>query len=158
MDLEIRESGNGGDLRLNGNDLATTDGLFNMPYLGLFGGNVEQETLPDTASVPGVLNLDWWGNNLLLQDQPEIQFNSEFERGLNQIALTTSGRAELESIVGRDLEFLRQLSDLEFSISLTGNDKLELDISFTEPEDLQEQNFKFLWDGTRLQQIINQTI
>ena len=41
-DLQIIENGDGGDAVLNGNDLSIIDGFQNMPYLGMFGGNVDK--------------------------------------------------------------------------------------------------------------------
>jgi len=44
MDLEIVETLNGGDLLIKNNDLSMIEGLQNMPYIGMFGGNVGHVT------------------------------------------------------------------------------------------------------------------
>lgn len=43
-DLKLKETGSGGDLIFNGNDLEVVEGFQNMPYLGIYGGNLEQNT------------------------------------------------------------------------------------------------------------------
>jgi hypothetical protein len=75
MDLAIIETGNGGDLQLVGNDLAMVNGIENMPYLGMFGGNIEESTV---NKVEKLQSFDWWGNNLLMPGNQSIQFNSSF--------------------------------------------------------------------------------
>ena len=65
-DLVIWETGNGGDAQLLGNDLATTDGLTNMPYLGWFGGNPGFITTGN--ELENEQRFDWWGNSLLLNN------------------------------------------------------------------------------------------
>ena len=78
-DLLIRETGNGGDLVLKGNDLAMVSGAENMPYLSMFGG------------------VNWWGNDLLLGEDIDLQFNSESEAAINDISLNSAGRVALEN-------------------------------------------------------------
>ena len=43
-DLAIYETGNGGDLLINNNDLSSVEILIHQVYLCLFGGNVEAST------------------------------------------------------------------------------------------------------------------
>jgi hypothetical protein len=37
-------------------------GIENMPYLGMFGGNIEESTV---NKVEKLQSFDWWGNNLI---------------------------------------------------------------------------------------------
>ena len=62
-DLVIYETGDGGDVQLQGNDLATTSGITNQPYLGWFGGNTDASTTGN--ELEGEQKLDWWGNSVL---------------------------------------------------------------------------------------------
>ena len=157
-DLSIFESGNGGDVEIQGDNVELTEGLFVQVYLALFGGNVEADTLDEDADDPTILNFDWWGNNLFFQDDPQLQFNSQTERTLNSVALTPAGRAEIEAAAREDLRFLRELGEVTVTVSIPDVDKVELMVTIQEPDEQQPQNFIFLWDGTKLETVINRVI
>lgn len=107
FDQAIGESdGNGGDLKLLGNDIALVYGNENQVYLALFGGNVEQNTPP---IVTANQTEDFWGNNLFWPNDPSRQFNSNTERILNTTALNSAGRIIIENAVKSDLKFLQDL-------------------------------------------------
>ena len=44
FDLALFETGNGGDYNFTGKDLAVVNGTENMPYIAMFGGNIEAST------------------------------------------------------------------------------------------------------------------
>ena len=69
-DLKLKETGSGGDLIFNGNDLEVVEGFQNMPYLGMYGGNLEQNT---KEFLPDEQRFDCWFNNLLLLKNSNIQ-------------------------------------------------------------------------------------
>ena len=85
MDLKLIETGSGGDIVFNGSDIEVVSGFQNMPYLGMYGGNVQQST---KEFLPNEQRFDHWGNNLLMLKNENIQFNSDLERLLLNIALT----------------------------------------------------------------------
>lgn len=127
-DLLIYETGNGGDLKLKGNDLAVVDGVENMPYLALFGGNVEGE---------------WWGNELLMPNKPDRHFVSETERTLNTVALTSAGRIKVEQAVLNDLAFLKKAvpgTTVTASVSIAGVDKLVIQVN------ISGEQITFVWN------------
>lgn len=146
-DLKMIETGNGGDLVLNGNDLQVIDGWQNMPYLGMFGGNIEASTTGPKISSEEAL--DWWGNNLLMQNEPETQLNSTLEKALNTIALTSSGRNQIKQAVLFDLAFMTQFGTLTADVYVTGVDRLRIDLTFQEPFIKQSTTFIYLWDGAK---------
>lgn len=114
FDLAIGEAdGNGGDIRLVGNDIALVFGTENQIYLALFGGNVEQST---PALSTNEQTFDYWGNSLLFAS--DNQFNSSTERALNTTALNSSGRIKIENAVKSDLTFLQRLG-AEVSVNVT---------------------------------------
>ncbi len=126
-DLTIRETLNGGDLVVESNDLQLTDELTNQVYLGLFGGNVEQSTFefnPDVANE----RFDFWGNELFHQDEPDFQFNSQFERTLNRVALNTQGLQELEQAAEQDLSFLSEFGTVNVDISIISHDRIRIHV------------------------------
>jgi len=127
-DLSLIESeGNGGDYQLLTNDFASVFNDENVIFLALFGGNIEEST---PSKVTRAQSFDWWGNNLLMRGQPEIQFNSQTERALNTTALTSSGRIVIENAMKKDLEFLKENGDLTISVKIVSDDRIHLSIRY----------------------------
>lgn len=156
MDLVLHETGNGGDLQLKGNDLDTSNSIFNLIYMGLFGGNPKAVTTGDELETEQ--RLDWWGNNLLSQDQPEIQQNSTFEQTLIEVALNSSGRLRIEEAAKNDLDFLKEIAEITIETRIIAVDKIEIIIFAKEPENEEKQSFIFIWDATKQILIENKTI
>lgn len=93
FDLAIVESFDGGDLSFNGVDLNTIDKKENQPYVAMFGGMADKS--------------QWWGNALVLNNRPSLQYNSLTEWTLNNTALTSAGRRSIETAISKDLAFLK---------------------------------------------------
>lgn len=119
FDLAIIETGNGGDLQLVANDLAIVNGIENMPYLGMFGGNQEQSKEQ---------NLDWWGNNVLMPGNKSTQLNSTVERIINTTPLTSAGRLTIENAIKKDLEFLNDFATIKVTVSVVDTDRIDVNI------------------------------
>ena len=147
MDLSIYETGGGGDLVLQGNDLESTNSLFNMPYLALFGGNVDSST-PTTRPV-NEQAFDYWGNSLLMPNNIEIQYNSLTEKALNETSLNSSGRIKIEQAVKKDLAFMSDFADITVLVSITGIDRVKITINVQEPTNNQNREFVYIWDATK---------
>lgn len=147
-DLLIIETGNGGDVVLLGNDLVTIEGFQNMPYIGMFGGNVEQSTVQNTTSTSGQQSFDWWGNSLLMFNQPVIQYNSILERTLKDIAITSSAREKIKRAVMDDLRFIQAFAELTVEVSIVGIDRILILIRIQEPTNLQSNEFTYIWNST----------
>ena len=137
MDLQINETGNGGDLVFNTNDISLTSEVYNQPYLAHFGGNKEALTLD---YVQGEERKDYWANTLLLQDKE--RFDSEFEKMLNNTELSSSGRLKLEQSASNDLTFLDGFSDKTSNVSITGSDRILLSETLTEGNN---KSFTYIW-------------
>ena len=150
-DLQLVENGDGGDLVLLGNDLVLIGGFQNMPYLGLFGGNPEGSTGEVNT---GEQRFDWWGNDLFFQNEESIQFNSELEDLLRRVALTSSGRLQIEQTTKKDLEFMGDFANVAVAVSLVDNDRIEIAIAIQQPDNLEATNFVYIWDATS-QELIN---
>lgn len=147
MDFKLIETGSGGDLVLNGNDLAVVNGFQNMPYLGMFGGNVEQST-GEPKSIDEQSS-DWWGNFLLYPNKPVIQFNSLLQRKLTEVALSSSGRLQIEQAVKTDLQFMTKFSTLSVDVSITAPERIEILIKIQEPNNKQTTELVYIWDSTK---------
>ena len=146
MDLEVLETGNGGDIVKNISDLSVIDGFQNMAYLALFGGNPNHST--PVERLHDVQMFDWWGNDLLLKENPKLQFNSLTEQTLMNVSLNNDGLAVVKQAVTRDLEFMKEFADLDISTSIISNDKVEIKVVIEQPDNEQNKSFVFLWDST----------
>jgi hypothetical protein len=126
MDLAITEmDGNGGDLILAGNDLAMVFGIENMPYLAMFGGNPGFVT---DNKVQEAESFDWWGNNLLMNGDQSLQFNSLVEEKLRTVALNSSGRVAIEEAVKKDLYFLKDVATVTVDVLIIAIDTIQINI------------------------------
>lgn len=139
MDILLHQTANGGDFSLKGNDLETTESIFNAIYLALFGGNFQQTE--DQYNEGD--RLYWWGNSVI-DDQP-AKMNSETENALRNNALNAAGRRSIIEAAKIDLGFLQEISDIEVSATITTAHTLSLFVSLTQTGD----QFKFVWDNTR---------
>jgi hypothetical protein len=146
MDLKLKDEGNGGELIKTTNDLAVIDGFQNMVYLALFGGNVKAST--PTQRIATEQDFSWWGNNLFNEGDESVQFNSETERALDNIALTSSGRVLIQQAVEKDLEFMQDFATVIVTIAIVGPDKIAIGVRVIEPDNLQKQDFIFIWNAT----------
>lgn len=125
FDLAISEKdGNGGDLQQLGNDLAVVNGIENMPYLAMFGGNREAST----GTIPIADAQDYWGNNLFMAGDASIQFNSKTERILNSTELTSAGRVIIENAIKDDLQFLEPQAKITVVVTIEATDRLRVSI------------------------------
>lgn len=147
MDFEVIETGDGGDLIKTPKDISVIDGLENVVYLAMFGGNVKQST--PTVRAANEQAFDWWGNNLIFPGDSVPQFNSETERILAQTPLTSAGRILIENAVKTDLEFVQPFADTTVVVSLIGLDKVIIAVRLDQPDNLQQKDFIYLWDATR---------
>jgi hypothetical protein len=145
MDLEVSETGNGGDLVKKSRDLSLVGSFQNVPYLSMFGGNVEQST-PQRRN-PGEQAFDWWGNTLLFPNNQSRQMNSETERTLSKVALTSSGRILIEQAVKSDLQFMKPYAKVSVSVMIVNVDRIAIAIKIVRPNDLEDQVFVWIWDN-----------
>lgn len=150
-DIELIDTGSGGDGIFTGNDFVTIDGLQNMIYIGLFGGNLESNTKDFLESEQ---RFDWWGNGLLLSENESAQFNSDTERLLRDVALTTSTRVQIEETVKSDLQFMTDFATIEVLVIFVNDDRIEINIKIIEPDNIEDKDFVFIWDATE-KELIN---
>ncbi len=146
QDVLILETLNGGDLNKVAGDLALAKGWENMPYIALFGGNVRQST--PTERVDGEQNFDWFGN--AFESDPSVQINSQTERVLSEVNLNSNGRILIEQAVNSDLEFMREFATVNVEVSIISDDRVQIDIAIIEPTNLQNKQYRYIWDSTKL--------
>lgn len=151
MDLELIETGNGGDLVKN-KDLSVIGGWQNVPYLALFGGNPGYST-PQERN-PNEQAFDWWGNTGLEVDQ---QFNSLTEYTLYNVSLTSSGRSQIEQAVKKDLDFMQGFAEVTVTVIIPSHDNCEINIKVKELNNQQEREFIFIWDSIKRELVPEET-
>lgn len=146
MDLEVVNTGNGGDLFKIGNDLSMVESFENMPYLALFGGNRQSTpTVRETTQQA----FDWWGNSLF-PNQPSIQINSLTEWSILSTPLTSAGRLIIEQAISADLEFMREFAIITIATRIISDDVLEINIGIKKPDNLQATEFIYIWEKGKL--------
>jgi hypothetical protein len=104
-DIELYESGNGGEIRLVGSDVNTVVGITNMPYMSCFGGS------------------DWWGNALLPDDVGQ-RHTATTEETLRVTPLSSAGLPIIERAIQNDLAYITE----QFS-----GTKIEIESSIPQP-------------------------
>ena len=155
-DLLLYESGSGGELFLENNDLALTESLYQTIYVSLFGGNVEASTVGN--ELVGEERSDYWANSLLFKNEKNKQLNSRTERTLNEVTINSSGRLKIKSAVEEDLIFLKKLANLEINIVILGVDKIEIEIIMTSIQNQSNKTFQFIWDNAKREIILDKQI
>lgn len=145
VDLNIVETNDGGDCVLLSNDVQLISGLQNMPYIGMFGGNIEQSTEGPKITEQ---TFDFWGNFLFHPTEQPIWFNSKTEKMLRDTALNSAGRQQIEEQVKNDLKFMNTFANVSVSVSLISVDKLKIYISLIEPSKLDSTELVYIWDAT----------
>lgn len=107
-------------------DLQTTRSLFTYVYVLVFGGNVEATT--NGSELPRQKRYDYWGNACFYQNTPEKWFNSEFEKAINKVELSSTGRVELENALKADLKRLEPFGELTATVRIVGSDFIAAEI------------------------------
>jgi hypothetical protein len=150
IDLAIIETGNGGDLKIAGNDFAVQNSWGNMIYLAMFGGNKgaitrEKQDIEEQD--------DWWGNTLLFRNTPAQQMNSYTQFELENVSFTSSGRIKLQKAIEKDIEFMSSFAITTVSVSFIDDNKVEINIKVEKPETkkgLVAEKYTtaiFIWDS-----------
>ena len=86
-DIQLYETGSGGDFAIVNNDLLMGESLYQQIMLALFGGNIQASTKQFYLETEE--RFDYWGNSLIWKDVKSKQFNSETERTLKNNALNS---------------------------------------------------------------------
>ncbi|MFN0254509.1 hypothetical protein [Pedobacter ureilyticus] len=153
-DILLYENGNGGEIGIEGNDIALNDQLLQQPYLCLFGGNVEAVTNGNEPQ--GSLREDWWGNALFFAQETGRQFNSVTEKALKETAFNSAGRIKIMRAAELDLEPLKVWADIVVDVVISKVNEVIISIRLKQPNK-QENTVNIVWDGAK-QQVVKQII
>lgn len=130
MDVALIETLDGGDTQQNGNDFATVIGFENTIYMALFGGNPGHVT---KVVKEGEEYLYWWGNEVLMANEPTQQMNSYTEYTLMVVALNSAGRISIEEAIKKDLIFLQKFGKVIIEVSIVSDDRISVLIKLIIP-------------------------
>ncbi len=115
FDFFVKETGDGGDLAISGNDLNLVTGYETMVYLALFSGNN-----------------NYWANGLLLAEGDDNTFASSTEFALANNVLNSQGRLNIIAAIKSDLNFIKTYvpeTVIEVNASIPQPDRLEVVIT-----------------------------
>lgn len=155
-DISIYESGSGGEIAVEGDDIALVEQLFNQCYLAFFGGNIEASTLGNEIETE--VRNDWWGNSLLFPQQPEVQFNSQTEKALRSNALNSVGRVNIQRAVDADLQYLNTIADIKSNVVILSTNKVQISVAISQPSNQTEVLYQIIWDNAKSEPIVNKII
>lgn len=120
-DVKVISTLDGGDIVQQGNDIASVNGVENVPYLAMFGG------------------ASWCLN--FLTDKP---FVSRTETVLRSVVLNSEGRLKIQEAVNADLAFLNDIEGTTWNtvISLEAPNWVRIGVT------INGQLFETLWNPT----------
>ena len=155
-DIQLYETGNGGDFSIQNRDLSLVETLYQQAYLSLFGGNIEASTKGD--ELPTQVREDWWANSLQFRENKEKQFNSETEQTLNNTPLNSAGRIDIIRAIENDLKYLKNISDVHVNVLILTSNKVKIIIALQIPDNQEDKVLQIIWDNARLEVIIDKSI
>jgi hypothetical protein len=98
IDVMIWETGSGGNIKVQNNDLVVVNGYENMPYLSMYEGN------------------DSWMDDLLLTGDQKHQATTEVV--IAATTLNSTGRGLIEEAMSNDLDDLAKISSSTKSVAV----------------------------------------
>lgn len=155
-DVLLYESGDGGELDIQNGDIALTETLYQQVYLALFGGNVEENTKTNYLFTEE--RSDYWGNSLLWENQPALQFNSNTERILNTTALNSSGRLTILRAVQDDLQYLIDVVNFTADVEIESSNRVRITVQFSEKGNQEDKVLQLVYDNAKNEIIIERII
>lgn len=155
-DIGLFSYGNGGDMAIIGDDLNTSETLYQVIYISLFGGNIEASTIGNELSTDE--RFDFWGNELFFSDKKEKQFNSETQRTLNEVVLNSDGRLKIKQSVENDLFFLKNIVNFEVNVYINSSVRVSIEIKLTDLANRISKLYQLTWDNAKKEVIIDNTI
>lgn len=143
MEIRLSETLDGGDFVLKEvedetglfHDLELDGGLETTIYLSHYGGNVEASTTGNEQ--PGVLRKDWYGNDFVSED-PDRRANSELERALFQLPISSGNLLKYEDAAKADLKWLvdnRIAASVESEAAITAPESVKITDTVEQPEE-----------------------
>ena len=146
-DLLIYESGSGGELSVQNGDLAMIEYLYNQPLLAMFGGNIGGVTKGNEPA--GTIRQDWWANALLFPNDPGSQFNSTTELAVQNNALNSIGRVNIQRAAESDMAYLKSIADITVNVVILAVNKVQIIVLMQQPGNNISVSVKLIWDNAK---------
>ena len=147
--IEMVETLDGGDYNVTNNGITLDNSIKTLVYDSMFGGNVVESTTGEIKP-PGAIYNDFWGNSDNIQDTNN-QFNSEFERVVNNTPITSGNLNKFVAAIEIDVAFMQGLGYIEsvdVDVFIISKDRLEINIVVNQPTRSEPESFTFIWDET----------
>jgi len=138
-DIQLYESGDGGELYIANGDVTLIETLYQNIYIALFGGMADGS--------------DYWANELLFATKSNKKYVSETEKLLNEVTINSAGRLKIQKAVENDLTYLKNIAVSEVNVLILSTDRIKIQISLTSGDSVQ-----FVWDNAKNEIIIEKTI
>ena len=153
VDIGLYSGDNGGDIYLIDGDINTTETLYQVIYISLFGGNVESNTLGNEISDEE--RSDYWANNLFFNNNESVQFNSSTERVLNNTSLTSLGRLSIKNSVEQDLLFLKEIVTFEVNVYILSSSRVSIEVYISGLLNNENKTYQLIWDNAKQEVILD---
>ena len=145
FNFTLYEDGNGGQMVLRNNEIIHTRSIATLAYLKMFAGNVSEKTRKENNT--GELRSDWWANDPV--DNSEKWINSETEKVLRGIVISSSSRFDIEQAVKNDVKDLEGLGSVDVSVTFPSPNYVRIIITITEPNAKSSNRLIVTWDASR---------
>ena len=155
-DIGLFADSNGGNMDVLSNDLNTTESLYQVIYISLFGGNIEGSTLGNEPESDE--RFDFWGNSLLFSEIKDKQFNSETQKTLSETVLNSSGRLKIKQSVENDLVFLKNIVNFEVSVFVESYSRVVIGVNVISLSNDENKLYQLVWDNARNEVITNEDL
>ncbi|AIX11885.1 hypothetical protein [Flavobacterium phage V157] len=155
-DINLHESGSGGEMAIVSSDLLLGESLYQQVYLALFGGNVEVNTRGDELITDE--RFDYWGNSLFFGETQSKQFNSNTERTLLNVVLNSSGRLAIIQSIKDDLQYLNELLNFDADVEFLTTNEIKLLIYFTPKGSQENKVLQLIYNNAKNEIIIDKII
>jgi phage gp46-like protein len=140
MDVRLRHTPDGGEIRIEGGRLDMGPGLATAAYLSLFGGN------DDDSGIQADDPKQWWGNLVELDEQRFMR--SETQHLLRSLPATSGNLRRIEEAAGRDLAWLVEADvadEVTPTASMPGINRVALDIEIRVGDERYRPRFEEEW-------------
>ena len=95
---------------------------------------------------------------LIWNDASSVQFNSETERTIQNVALNSSGRLAIIQACNVDLAYLSDVITFSVEVSITSLNRLQITVSFTEKTNQQDRQLVLVYENAKNELIIDKII
>lgn len=121
-DVKLFQTGDGGEIVVDGGIVEMSGGLETAVYLSLFGGNEDDDGRDENPHT-------WWGN--LDEIDPARRYRSETQNLLRAIPATSNNLRRIEDAATRDLAWLESsnvTSSVQVEATIPGVNRVKLTI------------------------------